>query len=115
MSDIKKLTQLVIKFRDERDWKQFHGPKDLAIGLMLEVGELAEHFQWKNRQEIKTYLKKHKNDVAEEVADVLYWILIISHDLKIDLKKSFEQKMIKNTKKYPVSKSKGKHTKYTEL
>ncbi len=113
--DIKELQEKIIKFRDARDWKQFHNPKDLAISMLLESAEVLEHFQWKNAQEMEEHLKKNRNDVSDELADVFYWILLMSHDLKIDLVKALNRKMRENEKKYPISKSKGKHTKYNKL
>ena len=110
-----ELQKLIVTFRDERDWKQFHNPKDLAISLVLEASELMEHFQWKNESEIKQHLADHKNEVSEELADVLYWVLLIANDLEIPLESALKSKMIKNAEKYPVHKAKGKHTKYTEL
>ena len=115
MSDIKELTKKIKKFRDERDWKQFHNPKDVALSLVLEATEVLEHFQWKNEKEIEEYIKSNKNEIGKELADVLYWVLLISHDLNIDIEKVFKNKMSENKKKYPVKKSKGKHTKYTKL
>ena len=115
MSDIKALMEMVVRFRDARDWKQFNNPKDLALSLVLESAEVMEHFQWKNPSEIEEYLKSHKSDVGEELADVLYWVLLMGNDLGIDLVEAFTKKMVKNDKKYPISKSKGRHTKYTEL
>ena len=115
MSDVEKMIEAVIKFRDERDWKQFHDPKDCAISLMLEAAELLEHFQWKNKEEIQKHIQDHKEDIGDELADVLYFILIMSHDLNIDIVKSFHKKIEKNSKKYPIEKSKGNHTKYTQL
>ncbi len=115
MSDIKDLTNKIIDFRNSRNWKQFHNPKDVAISLVLEAGEVLEHFQWLSKKEIKEYVIKHKKDIGEELADVLYWVLLMSHDLEIDVLKALNKKMIKNEKKYPLDKSKGKHTKYTKL
>lgn len=115
MSDIKKLTKIVTKFRDDRDWKQFHNPKDMALSLVLEATEVMEHFQWKDKKEIEKYLKTNKEDIADEIADVLYWVLLMSHDLNIDLVKALENKIIKTEKKYPIEKAKGKHTKYTKF
>ena len=115
MSDIKELTKKIIAFRDARDWKQFHNPKDVALSLMLEAAEVGEHFQWKNEKEIQAYIKQHKNEIGDELADTLYWVLLMAHDLNIDLVKIFNGKMKKNEIKYPVGKAKGKHTKYTEL
>ena len=115
MSDIKTLTEKIIKFRDARNWKQFHNPKDVALSLTLEAGEYMEHFQWKNEKEIKEYIKKNKEALGDELADVLYWTLLACYDLDIDPAKALEKKLEKNEKKYPVKKAKGKHTKYTEL
>lgn len=115
MNDINELVKRVIKFRDDRDWKQFHNPKDLAISLSLEASEFLEHFQWKNSKEIIEHIKTHKEEISDELADVLFWILTASHDLKIDLKQALINKLKKNEQKYPVGKSRGKHTKYTDL
>lgn len=115
MSDLEDLQKKVIEFRDARDWKQFHNPKDVAISLILEAGELLEHFQWKNDQEIKNHLQKSREDVSDELADILYWTLLLSKDLDIDIADALKNKLHKNEKKYPVEKSKGTHKKYTEL
>jgi len=115
MTDIEKLTEKIKKFRDARDWKQFHNPKDLALSLVLESSEVLEHFQWKNKEEIEEYIRTNKDDVGEELADVLYWVLLMSHDLNIDITKALEKKIQKNEQKYPVEKAKGKHTKYNKL
>lgn len=115
MSDIKSLTGRIIKFRNARDWKQFHNPKDVSLSLVLEAGEVMEHFQWKNKKEMEKYIVTNKNDIGEELADVLYWVLLMSNDLKIDVLKALEKKIKKNEKKYPVEKAKGKHTKYNKL
>jgi len=115
MSDLKELTDQVVAFRDERDWKQFHKQKDMAISLMLEAAEVAEHFQWKNEEEIAAYLDARQEDLGDELADVLYWVLLVSHDFGIDLNAAFARKLAKSAAKYPVEKSKGNHKKYTEL
>lgn len=115
MKSLSDLQQSVISFRDARDWKQFHKPKDLALSLVLESAEFMEHFQWKNEEEIQLHLKNRKEDVSDELADVLYWVLLIANDLDIDIEKSLISKIKKNNDKYPIEKAKGKHTKYTEL
>ncbi len=115
MASIEEFQKRVAAFRDARDWKQFHNPKDMALSLVLEAAEVMEHFQWKSPEEMRDYLKTHKGEVAEELADVLYWVVLMSKDLNIDLGEVFEAKMKKNEKKYPVKKSKGKHTKYNKL
>lgn len=115
MSDIQQLTDMIVKFRDARDWKQFHNPKDLALSLVLESSEVLEHFQWKNPEEIEKYVIEAKADIGEELADVLYWVLLMSHDLDIDIAKALEGKIAKNNARYPVEKAKGRHTKYDKL
>lgn len=115
MSDIKKLTEKITRFRDERDWKQFHNPKDVALSLVLEAAEVMEHFQWKNQQEIEEYVNNTKKDIGEELADVLYWVLLLSNDLKINIKQALLNKIKMNEIKYPLKKARGKHTKYNKL
>ena len=115
MKDIKKLTEKIIKFRNARDWKQFHNPKDVALSLSLEAGELMEHFQWKNKEEIEKYVKSNKKAIGEELADILFWVLLLGYDLKINVLEALDNKIKKNAKKYPVEKAKGKHTKYNKL
>jgi len=115
MSDIKNLTKRIIDFRDARDWKQFHNPKDVALSLSLEAAEVLEHFQWKNGQELDEYVQTHKEHIGEELADVLYWVLLMSNDLDIDIAEALSKKMDKNEEKYAVEKAKGNHKKYTEL
>jgi NTP pyrophosphatase (non-canonical NTP hydrolase) len=115
MEDIQSLTDKLIKFRKQRDWEQFHKPKDLALSLVLEAAEVLEHFQWRSPEEVERYVKTHKKEIGEELADVFNWVLILSHDLNIDILKASETKIRENAKKYPVQKAKGKHSKYTEL
>jgi len=115
MKTMEELTDRIIAFRDARDWKQFHNPKDLAISLVLEAGEVMEHFQWKNKEEIEEHIKTHNEEVGDELADVLYWILLMSHDLNINVLDALEKKIKKNEDKYPIEKAKGKHTKYNKL
>jgi 8-oxo-dGTP pyrophosphatase MutT (NUDIX family)/NTP pyrophosphatase (non-canonical NTP hydrolase) len=112
---IDELQKKVIDFRDKRDWKQFHNPKDLALSLTLEASEVLEHFQWKSAKEIDNYTKSHKGEIAEELSDVLYWVLLMAYDLDINIVNSFKKKMEQNEKKYPVEKAKGSHKKYTKL
>lgn len=109
-----ELQAMIRTFVDERDWNQFHNPKDLSISLSLEAAEVLEHFQWKNHEEMERYAKSHKDDVGEELADVLYWVLLLANKLDVDLSSAFKAKMLKNAAKYPVEKAKGNHKKYTE-
>ena len=113
--NIEKLVERIIAFRNVRDWKQFHNPKDVALSLVLESAEVLEHFQWKTKEEIEEYVKTAKNEIGEELADVLYWVLLLSNDLEIDVLDALDSKMKKNEQKYPVDRAKGRHTKYTDL
>lgn len=115
MSELDDLQKRVVKFRDARDWKQFHNAKDLAIALNLEASEVLEHFLWKTKEEVTEYLKTHKGEVGEELADTLYYVLLMAHDLGININQAFMAKMEQNEAKYAVEKSKGNHKKYTEL
>ena len=115
MDKVDKIIKKIIDFREARDWKQFHNPKDLSLSLVLEAGEVMEHFQWKDKEEIEEYIKTNKEEIRDELADVLYWILLMGHDLNIDVFDALDKKIKKNEEKYPIEKSKGKHTKYTEL
>jgi NTP pyrophosphatase (non-canonical NTP hydrolase) len=111
------LARLVLEFRHERDWKQFHNPKDQALSLCLEAAELLELMQWRNGDELEKHLATPavRQLLGEELADVLGWILLIAADQKIDLAAAFEQKIALNKTKYPIHKSKGSAKKYTEL
>lgn len=115
MPDIKNLIEKIIIFRDARDWKQFHNPKDVALSLVLEATEVMEHFQWKNEKEIEEYIESHKDEVAEELADVLYWVLLMSHDLNINIISALNKKIQKNKRRYPIEKAKGRHAKYSDF
>ncbi len=115
MSDIKELIEKIKRFRDDRDWMQFHNHKDMALSLMLEAGEILEHFQWKSPEEIEKHVKEEKNELEEEVADVAIYLFELADNLGIDLKKAVEEKLKKNESRYPVEKAKGKHIKYNKL
>ena len=115
MEKIDELIQKIVSFRDARDWKQFHNPKDSSLSLVLEATEVMEHFQWKNAEEMKHYVETNKDAIGEELADVFSWVLLMSHDLQIDIVEALEKKLLKNEANYPVEKAKGTHTKYTKL
>jgi len=110
-----EIEKRVIEFRDARDWKQFHNPKDLALSVTLEASELMEHFQWKSPEEVKAYAETHKEDLSEEMADVAIYLITMAHDLNINLLDAIDEKLNKNNAKYEANKSKGNHKKYTEL
>ena len=112
---IQELTDRIIKFRDARDWRQFHNPKDVAISLSLEAAELLEHFQWKDEAAAARHLRSAKEHVSDELADVLYWVLLLAHDLGIDIRRAALRKLRKNAAKYPVRKARGRSAKYDKL
>jgi dCTP diphosphatase len=109
------LTSEVLRFREERNWKQFHNPKDMALSLCLEVAELLELMQWRNGEELETHLAERRVEVGEELSDILYWTLLIAHDLRVNLPAAFMDKIALNAMKYPVEKAAGSSAKYTEL
>jgi NTP pyrophosphatase (non-canonical NTP hydrolase) len=110
-----ELTRIVKEFRDARDWKQFHTPKELAIQLTIESAELLELMQWLNGKELDEQLARRRQHIADELSDILHGVLLMADELGIDLGKAFLEKMEKNAKKYPVEKSKGSAKKYHEL
>lgn len=112
MSDIKSLTEKIKKFRDDRDWKQFHSPKNLAISLQLEASEILELFQWTKDNELP---KEKIKDLRDELADTFNYLLLLADKFNIDLCDASEGKIKKNEKKYPIKKSKGKSIKYNKL
>ncbi|MCJ7988937.1 nucleotide pyrophosphohydrolase [Priestia sp. OVS21] len=107
-----ELIKLAVKFRDERNWEQFHNPKDLALSLSLEASEVLENFQWKTSEEA---VKENFENLKDEIADVMIYSLLLAEKLGIDPREAVVQKIKKNEQKYPVEKSFGKKNKYTEL
>lgn len=115
MSELKLLTDRVLAFRDERDWKQFHNPKDLALSLVLESAELLELFQWKDAAAVQEIASMERAALSDELADILYYVLLLAHELDIDLSHALVSKLAKNAEKYPVDKARGSNKKYTEF
>ena len=103
------------KFRDDRDWKQFHNPKDLAVSICIEAAELLELFQWKTAEESARFAAENRERVSEEIADVAIYLVELADITGIDLAKAIDAKLEKNAHKYPVEKSRGRSTKYTDL
>lgn len=103
------------RFRDERDWKQFHNPKDLAISISIEAAELLEEFQWKSQHEVEAHVVQKKEQISDEVADVAIYLFELADILGIDVKEAIRAKLKKNALKYPVDKAKGVATKYTDF
>jgi NTP pyrophosphatase (non-canonical NTP hydrolase) len=109
VNDIRDVTEALLKFRNERDWAQFHNPKDLALALNIEAGELLESFLWKSSEQAD------KDKVKEELADVFAFAFLLAEKYGFDVKQIVLEKIKKNALKYPVEKSKGVAKKYTEL
>lgn len=109
------LKQKLLTFRRERNWEQFHNPKDIAISLSIEASELLEWFQWRTLDEIQTMLSSDKREALEdEIADVAVYLTYLCHDLEIDLSAVVSRKMQKNASKYPKDIVKGRADKYNE-
>jgi len=109
MSEIQNITDALLKFRNERDWEQFHNPKDLSIALSIETNELLELFLWKNHEEAKI------DKIKEELADVFAYAFLIAEKYNFNVEEIVLEKIKKNAEKYPVEKSKGKSDKYDQL
>ena len=113
MNEIKEIIEKILEFRDKRNWKQFHNPKDLAINLNIESSELLELFLWKNENEVKNDLNIEK--IKDELADVLYSAFLLVEHYDFDVKEIILNKLVKIELKYPAEKSKGSNKKYNEL
>jgi len=113
MSDFKEIIDKILEFRDKRDWKQFHNPKDLAINLNIESSELLELFLWKNGDDINNEVNIDK--IKDELADVLHSAFLLVEHYGFDMKEIILNKLEKIELKYPVEKSKGSNKKYDEL
>lgn len=108
------LVRKIVEFRDARDWQQFHTPKELAAGLAIEAAELQELFLWKKPEELAELIESKKSRISEELADVTWFVLLLSHELDIDLVKAVESKLLQNAEKYPADKVRGSSKKYDE-
>jgi NTP pyrophosphatase (non-canonical NTP hydrolase) len=106
------LNERIKKFCSDRDWSQFHDPKNLAISLQLEASEVLELFQWTKDNQAN---EGKEEEMADELADVLYWLIMLSNHYNIDLVTALDEKMDKNELKYPIEKARGTSAKYTEL
>jgi NTP pyrophosphatase (non-canonical NTP hydrolase) len=109
VSEVKEITDKLIKFRDERDWAQFHNSKDLALAISVEAGELLELFLWKHADEVN--LQK----IKEELADVFAFAFLLAEKHQLNVRQIMIEKIEANAKKYPIDKAKGSAKKYTEL
>ena len=109
MNNINELTKSLLDFREARDWEQFHNPKDLAVAISVESGELLEQFLWKQPNEA------NREKVKEEIADIMAYSLLLAHHYGFDVAEIIKEKIAKNELKYPVDKAKGNAKKYNEF
>lgn len=112
--ELNELIESIKEFCQQRDWDQYHNPKDLAIGISTEAAELLDLFRFKNGDEIQQTITNKREHIEDELADVLFFVLRFAQMNDIDLKKALEHKMVKNAAKYPVDKVKGNNKKYNE-
>ncbi len=110
-----ELTLKIVEFRDERDWKQFHSPRNLAASISIEAAELLEIFQWSSDDTLAEDVEKRHAEIEEELADVLIYALLLANDTGIDVTEAVLNKLAKNDLKYPAEKATGSSKKYTEL
>lgn len=110
-----RLVEQILAFRDERDWSQFHTPKNLAAALVVEASELLALFQWTRDSEMDARCTEKREEIEHEMADVYIYLLLLAHSLGVDLDAAGEKKMNLNAEHYPVEKAKGNAKKYQEL
>jgi len=116
MSDtIQQLTAEICAFRDARDWQQFHGPKELAVAIAAEAGELLQHFVWQTPAQAHQRVLQRREEIASEIADVAILLLELADSLHLDLAQTVRSKLAQNAQRYPVEKARGSNRKYTEL
>ena len=115
MTDLEELREKLRQFAAERDWDQFHSPKNLASALSVEAGELLEIFQWLTEEQSRALTPEAKAAVSDEIADVLLYLVRLGDKLGIDLAEAARRKLVANAEKYPVDKARGSNKKYTEL
>lgn len=115
MSDQDQLKLRIRQFADERDWQQYHSPKNLAMALIVEAAELVEHFQWLTEAQSQTLAPEKLAQVSDELADIQIYLIRIADQLKVDLLEAVDKKIEKNAVKYPADKVRGSAKKYNEL
>lgn len=112
---LEDLTDQILAFRDERDWKQFHSPRNLAASISIEAAEVLELFQWSSDATLEGDIEERREDLGREIADVLICTLLLAHDTGVDVDAVISAKLAENAAKYPADKSRGRSDKYTVL
>ncbi len=115
MYDLKSIQKKILDFRNDRNWAQFHDPKNLGEAISIEAGELLENFLWKTTDQSRNLTTDELKNVKEELADIFIFLTYLCEEFKIDLLREVEKKMAVNEAKYPVDKSKGSNKKYSQL
>jgi NTP pyrophosphatase (non-canonical NTP hydrolase) len=115
LDSIKDLTREICAFRDARDWKQFHAPKELAVGIAAEAGELLQHFVWQTPKQSEARAQQKREEIADEIADVALLLFEMAENLGLDLPQIMRAKLARNEVRYPVAKARGSNRKYNEL
>jgi dCTP diphosphatase len=114
IGQLEDLKERIRRFADDRDWDQFHTPKNLAMALIVEAAEMVEHFQWLTGEESQALPADKKLEVEAELADILIYLVRIADKLDIDLHRAAVEKLQRNAEKYPAEKVRGKSSKYSE-
>lgn len=112
--DLEEISAKIRAFRDEREWAQFHNPKDMAIAISIEASELLEYFLWKSPEELDDRISEKREEIEEEIADIGIYLTELADNLGIDLLAAMEKKIEKNALKYPAERVKGSSKKYNE-
>lgn len=114
MSDLDQIGAAIRKFRDERDWMQFHNPKDMASAIAIEAAEMLELFLWKSGREANEIAELKRDRIAEEIADIAIYLIELAENMDVDLADAIKAKLKINAEKYPVKSARGSSKKYTE-
>jgi NTP pyrophosphatase (non-canonical NTP hydrolase) len=114
-SSLESLTAEICAFRDAREWQQFHNPKELAVAITAEAGELLQHFVWQTPEQSEQRVRDRKDELSAEMADVAILLLEMAHNCGVNLAEAVRAKLAHNEERYPVGKAKGSNKKYSEL
>ena len=111
---LQEITAAIRKFRDDRDWAQFHNPKDMAMAISIEASELLEHFLWKSPDELEARVAERRTEIEDEIADIAIYLVELADNLEIALLAAMQHKIAKNAVKYPADRVRGSSRKYSE-
>ena len=114
-TSMESLTREICAFRDARDWRQFHNPKELAVAITAEAGELLQHFVWQSAEQSEQRVNDRRSEIESEMADVAILLLELADNCGINLTEAIRAKLARNEERYPVAKARGSNKKYNEL